>query len=133
MHFYKDMKWRLLICMHRKYKYFVLLVSSSFNCLIYIHTSSLRWCIWCQRLHPTWEKFGEEVHKLGMPVGVGKVNCVIHAQLCKDQKVMAFPTLRWYKGGEAILPDYKMDRTVAALTGYAKDMKWRLLICMPRK
>ena len=33
---------------------------------------------------------------------------------------MAFPTLRWYKGGEAILPDYKMDRTVAALTGYAK-------------
>lgn len=78
------------------------------------------WCIWCQRLHPTWEKFGEEVHKLGMPVGVGKVNCVVHAQLCKDQKVMAFPTLRWYKGGEAILPDYKMDRTVAALTGYAK-------------
>jgi len=78
------------------------------------------WCIWCQRLHPTWEKFGEEVHKLGMPVGVGKVNCVVHAQLCKDQKVMAFPTLRWYKAGEAILPDYKMDRTVAALTGYAK-------------
>ena len=55
-----------------------------------------------------------------MPVGIGKVNCVTQAQLCKDQKVMAFPTLRWYKGGEAILPDYKMDRTVAALTGYAK-------------
>jgi len=78
------------------------------------------WCIWCQRLHPTWEKFAEEVHKVGMPVGVGKVNCVVHAQLCKDQRVMAFPTLRWYKAGEAILPDYKMDRTVAALQGYAK-------------
>lgn len=78
------------------------------------------WCIWCQRLHPTWEKFGEEVHKMGMPVGVGKVNCVTHAQLCKDQKVMAFPTLRWYKNAEAILPDYKMDRTVVALTSYAK-------------
>mmetsp|Transcript_6398 Transcript_6398/g.13863 ORF Transcript_6398/g.13863 Transcript_6398/m.13863 type:complete len:487 (+) Transcript_6398:164-1624(+) len=78
------------------------------------------WCIWCQRLHPTWEKFAEEVHKLGMPIGVGKVNCVTHAQLCKDQKVMAFPTLRWYKNSEPIFPDYKMDRTVAALTGYAK-------------
>jgi len=55
-----------------------------------------------------------------MPVGVGKVNCVTHAQLCKDQKVMAFPTLRWYKNAEAILPDYKMDRTVVALTSYAK-------------
>eukprot|EP00584_Thalassiosira_punctigera_P010443 CAMPEP_0172528040 /NCGR_PEP_ID=MMETSP1067-20121228/2556_1 /TAXON_ID=265564 ORGANISM="Thalassiosira punctigera, Strain Tpunct2005C2" /NCGR_SAMPLE_ID=MMETSP1067 /ASSEMBLY_ACC=CAM_ASM_000444 /LENGTH=499 /DNA_ID=CAMNT_0013311893 /DNA_START=190 /DNA_END=1689 /DNA_ORIENTATION=+ len=78
------------------------------------------WCIWCQRLHPTWEKFAEEVHKVGMPIGVGKVNCVIHAQLCKDERVMAFPTLRWYKEGQAVLPDYKMDRTVAALTGYAK-------------
>ncbi|KAL3823291.1 hypothetical protein ACHAXA_003439 [Cyclostephanos tholiformis] len=78
------------------------------------------WCIWCQRLQPTWEKFAEEVHKMGMPVGVGKVNCVTQAQLCKDQRVMAFPTLRWYKGGEAIMPDYNQDRTVAALTGYAK-------------
>jgi len=78
------------------------------------------WCIWCQRLHPTWEKFAEEVYSQGMPVGVGKVNCVVYGQLCKDEKVMAFPTLRWYKGGEAILPDYKMDRTVAALSGYAK-------------
>lgn len=33
---------------------------------------------------------------------------------------MAFPTLRWYKSSEAILPDYKMDRTVLALVGYAK-------------
>jgi thiol-disulfide isomerase/thioredoxin len=78
------------------------------------------WCIWCQRLHPTWEKFAEELHKVQMPVGVGKVNCVTQAQLCKDQRVMAFPTLRWYKGGEAILPDYKMDRTVDALLGYTR-------------
>mmetsp|Transcript_6659 Transcript_6659/g.14485 ORF Transcript_6659/g.14485 Transcript_6659/m.14485 type:complete len:497 (-) Transcript_6659:207-1697(-) len=78
------------------------------------------WCIWCQRLHPTWEKFAEDVHKLGMPVGIGKVNCVTHAQLCKDQRVMAFPTLRWYKEKNAILPDYKQDRTVAALTAFAK-------------
>lgn len=84
------------------------------------HSYLFSWCIWCQRLHPTWEKFGEKVHELGMPVGVGKVDCVVHAQLCKDEKVMAFPTLRWYKDGEAILPDYKMDRTVDALVGYAK-------------
>ena len=55
-----------------------------------------------------------------MPIGVGKVNCVTEAQLCKDLKIMAFPTLRWYKSGEAILPDYSMDRTVDALTGYAR-------------
>jgi hypothetical protein len=73
-----------------------------------------------QRLHPTWEKFAEKVHELRMPVGIGKVDCVIHSKLCQDERVMAFPTLRWYKNGEAILPDYKMDRTVDALTGYAR-------------
>ena len=85
-----------------------------------ISNTRTRWCIWCQRLHPTWEKFAEELHEKRMPVGVGKVDCTLHAQLCKDQRVMAFPTLRWYKDGEAILPDYKMDRTVAALVQYSK-------------
>lgn len=78
------------------------------------------WCVWCQRLAPTWEKFGQEVKKAGMPIGVGKVDCVAQADLCREQKVMAFPTLRWYHSGEAVQPDYKMDRTVASLTAFAK-------------
>jgi len=78
------------------------------------------WCVWCQRLAPTWEKFAQEISKLDMPVGIGKVDCMAQSNLCRNQKVMAFPTLRWYEGGVAIQPDYKMDRTVQALTGYAK-------------
>ena len=78
------------------------------------------WCVWCQRLHPTWEKFAEEVEDEEMPIGVGKVDCVQQAELCREQRVMAFPTLRWYSQGKPVLPDYKMDRTVAALTGFAK-------------
>uniref|UniRef100_A0A7S2E6Q8 Thioredoxin domain-containing protein n=1 Tax=Trieres chinensis TaxID=1514140 RepID=A0A7S2E6Q8_TRICV len=78
------------------------------------------WCIWCQRLMPTWEKFAEAVEEEKMPVGVGAVDCVTEAMLCREQRVMAFPTLRWYQGGVAQSPDYKMDRTVAALTGYAR-------------
>jgi thiol-disulfide isomerase/thioredoxin len=78
------------------------------------------WCVWCQRLAPTWEKFAQEVKKLEMPVGVGKVDCMAEANLCRTAKVMAFPTLRWYQRGEPISPDYKMDRTVQALTGFAR-------------
>jgi len=77
-------------------------------------------CVWCQRLAPTWEKFAQEVRKSGMPVGVGKIDCVTQADLCRDERVMAFPTLRWYHNGEAVKPDYSMDRTVAALTAFAK-------------
>jgi protein disulfide-isomerase-like protein len=78
------------------------------------------WCVWCQRLAPTWEKFATEVKKQKMPVGVGKVDCMAQANLCRKQKVMAFPTLRWYHEGQPISPDYKMDRTVQALTGFAR-------------
>ena len=88
------------------------------------------WCVWCQRLAPTWEKFAQEVKKENMPVGVGKVDCMAEADLCRTQKVMAFPTVRWYQAGEAVSPDYKMDRTVQALVGFAKrklemDQKWK--------
>jgi hypothetical protein len=55
-----------------------------------------------------------------MPIGVGKVDCMHEADLCRDAKVLAFPTLRWYHSGEAVQPDYKMDRTVQSLIGYAK-------------
>ncbi|KAL7569546.1 hypothetical protein ACA910_013916 [Epithemia clementina (nom. ined.)] len=78
------------------------------------------WCVWCQRLAPTWEKFAQQVASEQMPIGVGKIDCVAQADLCREQKIMAFPTLRWYHNKEAVLPDYKMDRTVQSLIAYAK-------------
>jgi hypothetical protein len=41
--------------------------------------------------------------------------------LCKDERIMAFPTLRWYQEGKAIMPDYKGDRSVEKLLEYAKN------------
>ena len=78
------------------------------------------WCIWCQRLAPTWEKFAQEANWQHLDVGIGKVDCVAHEDLCKEERIMAFPTLRWYQEGKAIMPDYKGDRSVANLLEYAK-------------
>jgi len=83
------------------------------------------WCIWCQRLEPTWEAFAEELETLeGTPeeiqVDVAKVDCVASRNLCSAQRVMAFPTLRLFKDGAIFAPDYKQDRTVAALKEYVK-------------
>lgn len=55
-----------------------------------------------------------------MPLGVGKVDCMDQADLCREQTIMAFPTLRFYHEGKAVLPDYKMDRTLVAMLGFAK-------------
>jgi thiol-disulfide isomerase/thioredoxin len=62
------------------------------------------WCIWCQRLHPTWELFAQEVHKENLPLGVAMVNCVDHSDLCRSADIRAFPTLRWFQKGEPVLP-----------------------------
>lgn len=78
------------------------------------------WCVWCQRLMPTWEKLAQEVQREGMPVGVAKIDCMDQAELCRKQRIMAFPTLRWFHEGKPVSPDYKMDRTVQALMGFAK-------------
>ncbi len=77
------------------------------------------WCIWCQRLHPTWEAFAEKVQEEEMPVGVGQVDCVANSELCGQQKIAAFPTLRWFVRQEAVMPDYKQDRTVNTLHSFA--------------
>ena len=81
-------------------------------------------CCRCQRLEPTWEAFAEELDALeGTPeeiqVDVARVDCVENRNLCAQQRIQAFPTLRLFKDGEVFAPDYKLDRTVAALKGYA--------------
>lgn len=78
------------------------------------------WCIWCQRLQPTWEKFAEKVEEYGLPLLVGKVDCVQHEDLCEKYGIIAFPTLRWYENSEPSIPDYKMDRTVSSLIEYSR-------------
>jgi len=84
------------------------------------------WCVWCQRLEPTWEAFAEELEVLQgtndeIPVDVAKVDCVANRELCTKQKVQAFPTLRLFKDGKQTGADYKGDRTVGALTAYLKQ------------
>ena len=79
------------------------------------------WCIWCQRLEPTWEQFAEDVEGAGLPVSIAKVNCVAEGELCKAQRVMAFPTLRFFKHGQPVnAADYRSDRTTGALMEFVK-------------
>lgn len=78
------------------------------------------WCVWCQRFHPIWEMFAEELEKEEMPVKAVNVNCVEHGNLCRELRVMAFPSIRWYQNGRPVQPDYKQDRTVKALINHSK-------------
>lgn len=45
-----------------------------------------------------------------------QIDCVANRDLCAEQVVRAFPTLRLFKGGKPLSPDYREDRTVEAFT-----------------
>jgi thiol-disulfide isomerase/thioredoxin len=79
------------------------------------------WCDWCQRLLPTWDKFAEQAKSEDLPVAFGQIDCVANADLCRHERIMAFPTLRWYHNGQMVGPDYTGKRDVDALILYARD------------
>jgi thiol-disulfide isomerase/thioredoxin len=94
------------------------------------------WCSHCQALAPTWEVlakvmydateetveeggegYGEgelqEAEKLDVPVIIAKVDCVEHHELCVDQNIRAYPTLRLFFKGEPFEGgDYRGHRTI---------------------
>lgn len=79
------------------------------------------WCVWCQRLAPTWENFSVAAKEASLPIMVAKVDCVAEPDLCRQQKIMAFPTMRWYENGKQVGTDYKQERTVPALLAYSRS------------
>lgn len=81
------------------------------------------WSVWDQRLAPIWTKLAGTVHHQDhLKVAIAVVDCVdIAAKTCKEQKIMAYPTLRWYHKGLSVPPDYTGDRTVVAFMRHIKD------------
>jgi len=83
------------------------------------------WCIWCQRLEPTWEAVAEEIERMNeesdvesIYVSIVKVDCVANRNLCGAQRIQAFPTLRFFKDAQQYGIDYKLDRTVSAMIAF---------------
>eukprot|EP01061_Rhynchopus_euleeides_P007679 TRINITY_DN16748_c0_g1_i1.p1 TRINITY_DN16748_c0_g1~~TRINITY_DN16748_c0_g1_i1.p1 ORF type:complete len:460 (+),score=189.89 TRINITY_DN16748_c0_g1_i1:149-1528(+) len=68
------------------------------------------WCKWCRLLAPVWEKFAKEIHDQHYHTAVRKVDCVAHPQICIDNRIRGFPTMRVFKSGQA-LADYDGKRT----------------------
>ena len=65
---------------------------------------------------------GEEVDASeDLEVDVAKVDCVANRNLCGQQRIQAFPTLRFFKDGKQYGLDYRQDRTVQALTAFLKQ------------
>ena len=77
------------------------------------------WCPFCLQLAPTWEALAEDTERKQEPVSVAYVDCTREPQLCRDEDVHAFPTLRLYRKGLPVHEGtYRGDRTVVAMAEF---------------
>jgi len=60
------------------------------------------WCGHCKRLHPIWgelaEKYNEEQERDF--VTIGKVDCTVDTDLCSEQDISGYPTLKLFNNGD---------------------------------
>jgi thiol-disulfide isomerase/thioredoxin len=76
------------------------------------------WCIWCQRLEPVWEAFAEKIEADQAPISVVTIDCVANVDICAENHIQAFPSMRLFKAGQYQSPEYRGDRTVDAINDF---------------
>jgi hypothetical protein len=83
------------------------------------------WCIWSQQMRRTWHEFAAVWSHIvnDNALQVVEVNCGLAPSLCKNESVLAFPTMRWYRNGERFSQDeYMGGRTINEFLEYSEDM-----------
>lgn len=73
------------------------------------------WCSHCRAMAPAWEQMAKSV---AGKLNVGEVNCDAETRLCKEVGARAYPTVRFYKGGES--SEYKGLRGLGDFVQYAE-------------
>eukprot|EP00531_Pseudo-nitzschia_arenysensis_P001896 CAMPEP_0116147214 /NCGR_PEP_ID=MMETSP0329-20121206/17629_1 /TAXON_ID=697910 /ORGANISM="Pseudo-nitzschia arenysensis, Strain B593" /LENGTH=518 /DNA_ID=CAMNT_0003643115 /DNA_START=64 /DNA_END=1620 /DNA_ORIENTATION=+ len=119
------------------------------NNLVFVDFSA-SWCSHCKALAPTWEVLakvmydaGEEAEEevgdeygeqelrvaegLDVPVVIAKVDCVDETELCREQDIRAYPTLRLFVNGEPFEGgDYRSHRRVLDMVQFLKIAEEKL-------
>jgi thiol-disulfide isomerase/thioredoxin len=101
------------------------------------------WCPWSQRMTPVWEAAARTLHGR-YPTGsdgrilLGKVDCTLETELCREAQIQGFPSVRVFRGGSDLVTNtaalgrgpggmqehatYVGDRTVEALVAFAESL-----------
>uniref|UniRef100_UPI00398E9A91 protein disulfide-isomerase TMX3-like isoform X2 n=1 Tax=Pristiophorus japonicus TaxID=55135 RepID=UPI00398E9A91 len=67
------------------------------------------WCGHCKKLEPIWDEVAAEMHTLGSPVKVGKMDATVYAGVASEFGVRGYPTIKLLKGDLAY--NYRGPRT----------------------
>jgi len=72
------------------------------------------WCGHCKKLAPAWTELAEEINgDAEWGATIASVDCTQHKEVCSENGVTGYPTLKFFNGGEAT--KYQGARTLEAL------------------
>ncbi|KAF9920074.1 protein disulfide-isomerase precursor [Linnemannia zychae] len=74
------------------------------------------WCGHCKALAPEYEIAATKLKEIGIPIA--KVDCTVETDLCQEQGIQGYPTLKVFKEGTP--SDYQGARKADAIISYLK-------------
>jgi len=75
------------------------------------------WCGHCKKLAPTLDKMASY---LAGKLAIGKIDCTVEKELCAEQQVRGYPTLKVYRDGDIF--DYPGQRDADSMIDFAEKM-----------
>ncbi|XP_064489294.1 thioredoxin domain-containing protein 5 homolog [Ornithodoros turicata] len=81
------------------------------------------WCGHCKRLAPTWDELAEKYNEIddGTKVIISKVDCTTESQLCAEQDITGYPTLKFFKASADEGIKYRGPRDLASLEAFISE------------
>lgn len=78
-------------------------------------------CGHCQRLAPTWEQLAEMLNEDDSNIKIAKVDCTVESEICNEQDVTGYPTLKFFKKGNNEGVKFRGTRDLPTLTSFINE------------
>lgn len=78
-------------------------------------------CGHCKRLAPTWEQLAEMLNEDDSNIRIAKVDCTTDSDICKEQDITGYPTLKFFKAGDNEGVKFRGIRDLPSLTTFINE------------
>lgn len=75
----------------------------------------------CNTFAPTWEQLAEMLNEDDSNVRIAKVDCTTDSEICKEQDITGYPTLKFYKVGDPMGVKFRGIRDLPSLTTFINE------------